>query len=97
MVVPEELVPLFIRTNVMTTMQIIDDESSKIDEMIDQTPESEELLLHTLWTQRTLLQTARITMMGIYLRNPDEPMQLLVPDTSLVGPNGQRLRRTPEA
>lgn len=97
MVVPEELIPLFIRTNVMTTIQIIDDESQKLDELIDQTSETEELLLHTLWTQRTLLQTARVTMMGIFLRNPDEPMQLLVPDTSLVGPNGQRLRRVPEA
>lgn len=97
MVVPDELVPLFLRTNVSVVMQMLDQEMGEIAQMIEATPETEEMLQYTLRLSHAALNLSQIVLYGQILKHPNEPTELLVPDTSLVGPNGERLRKGPDA
>jgi hypothetical protein len=97
MVVPEELVPLFVRTTMTTAMQILAEGHQKVVSLRASVPDAEEELILTLEERLKIIELAHMTLLREIYNHPEEPMRLLVPEMDLVGPNGERLRKGPEA
>lgn len=90
--VPPELIPEFIRTQTDLAIQIVQDEISQMQQLLDATPREEWLLRHTLTKQRVTLELTRLELLGILFRNQEETSpSLFVPDPTLIGANGRPL------
>lgn len=97
MTVPQELVPLFLRTTAMTAMQIVNEDLEQLTEMLARVPEEEVMLEYTLMLKQATLNLTRVVLYGIVLQNEDAPSPILTPEQGLIGHDGRPLRRTPDA
>jgi hypothetical protein len=95
--VPPELIPEFIRTQIDLALQILQQDMEQMNDLLNATPQSEWLLRHTLTMQKTVLELTRLSLLGILFRNQEPEPNLLVPDPTLIGSDGNPLRKGPVA